>query len=248
VEPFKIDSGEQKRYWREGDGAHRAWQVGPGYFADSERALLAAAALPATARLLEIGCGEGANLEHLGAAAGSAGVDFSHDKLVLAHRELPGLGFFRADATALPFPDGAFAAVLIRDLLHHVGDRQAVLGEAARVLGPGGSIAVIEPNRLSPLVMAQAALVPAERGALRSDAARLHAELAAAGLVDIVIDRAQPLPAARVLTHPALGLRALGRSRTAGWLFRAVDAVAARLMPGATWLYLVGRARRKAAW
>jgi SAM-dependent methyltransferase len=44
----------------------------------------------------------------------------------------------QADATDLPFPDNRFDAVLSFIMLHHVIDWGAALGEAIRVLRPGG--------------------------------------------------------------------------------------------------------------
>jgi SAM-dependent methyltransferase len=242
---FKVDLHEQQRYFRRGDAAHRRWQLGPGYFADTERELLLSTGLPDGGRMLEIGCGEGANLHHLRAAPGSVGVDFSPGKLGVARGDMPGLGFAVADATQLPFADGAFENVLIRDLLHHVLDRQAVVNEAARVVAPGGTVVIIEPNRWNPLILAQMALVPAERGAARSHARQLVGELANAGLEDIALSREQPLPLARVLTHPRVGLAALGRAAAARRFFAAANVLAASVVPVGMWMFLVARARRK---
>jgi SAM-dependent methyltransferase len=241
-----VDRSRQKAYFERGDRAHLRWQIGPGYFAETERRLVAAAGLP-PGRLLEIGCGEGANLAHLGAPSGAVGVDFSRRKLSLARDEVPGPSWARCDAAALPFASAAFDAVLVRDLLHHVEDRCAVVAEAARVLRPGGALAVIEPNRRSPFILAQAALVSAERGALASDDWRLVRELREAGLVDVALAHEQPLPLARVLTHPNLGLAAVGRSRLARRLFDGVSAAALRLVPRRAWMYLVARARKPGA-
>src|SRR6266542_1102195 len=44
----------------------------------------------------------------------------------------------QADATQLPFPDDRFDAVLSFIMLHHVIDWEAAVGEAIRVLRPGG--------------------------------------------------------------------------------------------------------------
>jgi ubiquinone/menaquinone biosynthesis C-methylase UbiE len=48
------------------------------------------------------------------------------------------VGFLRATAEALPFPEGAFDVVICHRLLHHMADpaaRARLLGEAARVAG-----------------------------------------------------------------------------------------------------------------
>jgi len=46
----------------------------------------------------------------------------------------------QADATRLPFGDQSFAHVLSFIMLHHVIDWEAALGEAVRVLEPGGTV------------------------------------------------------------------------------------------------------------
>jgi SAM-dependent methyltransferase len=242
AKPPAVDRTEQLAHFGRADAAHYRWQVEAGFFADTERALIDAAALAGVGRVLEIGCGEGANLVHLDAAPGSVGVDFAVAKLAFARREQPHVAFVCADAGRLPLPDAAFDGVLIRDVLHHVPDRGAVVREARRVLRPGGALGVIEPNRFSPLIQAQALLVPAERGVRVSDEARLRDELTAAGFTDVAVDRAQPLPLAR-LFHPRLGLDRVARRPRIGAALRAVDAMTARLVPRALWTYLVARAR-----
>ncbi len=46
----------------------------------------------------------------------------------------------QADATRLPFSDDTFEAVVVVHVFHLVSDVQAVLGELARVLRPGGKL------------------------------------------------------------------------------------------------------------
>lgn len=50
-----------------------------------------------------------------------------------------------ADAGRLPVRGGTAGAVLGLDVLHHLKDPAAFFGEAARVLAPGGRLALVEP-------------------------------------------------------------------------------------------------------
>ena len=49
------------------------------------------------------------------------------------------------DAGQLPFSSGSLKAIAMVDVLHHVPDSRAFLGEAQRSLRSGGSIVMIEP-------------------------------------------------------------------------------------------------------
>ena len=52
----------------------------------------------------------------------------------------------RADATALPFGDNSFDAVVVLDTLEHIVDELAVIAEIARVLRPDGRVVVRVPQ------------------------------------------------------------------------------------------------------
>jgi SAM-dependent methyltransferase len=54
----------------------------------------------------------------------------------------------RGDALALPFPDGTFDTVIAAEVLEHVPDDRAAIAELARVLRPGGTLAVTVPRWL----------------------------------------------------------------------------------------------------
>jgi SAM-dependent methyltransferase len=54
-------------------------------------------------------------------------------------------GTVQGDATALPFADAAFDRVIASEVLEHVIDDAHALGELARVLRPGGVLAVTVP-------------------------------------------------------------------------------------------------------
>ncbi len=237
-----ISVDEQREYWKEADAAHFAWQTQAPYFADTEARLLDAVDVAPGERLLEIGCGEGANLHHLAArGARLFGVDFTFAKARYARRT--GAATACADAAALPFPDGAFDAVLVRDLLHHVPDRARVLDEARRVLVPGGRLTVIEPNGRNPLIAAMGAAIAAERGMLSSTGKRLAGELARAGFAEVRVRAAQPLPLSRVVLHYKLGVPSLGAVAPVARALALVEGALARL-PRAVWAYLVAHGRK----
>lgn len=231
----------QAAHWDRADAGHYAWQTGDPVLAASERELLSL--VKPRGRFLEVGCGEGGNLFHL---RGPGAVRFALDrfpaKAGFARQQEPGLRALAADALALPFASGAFDSVLVRDLLHHVYDRERALGEAWRVLAPGGELVLIEPNARNPLILAQGTLVPAERGALRSTPRRLTGELRRLpGAGPVEVHMAQPFPLERVLCHPQLGFPGLGRSALVRGLLHLGGRVQARLVPRAVWAYFRAR-------
>jgi ubiquinone/menaquinone biosynthesis C-methylase UbiE len=103
-------------------------------------------------RLLDCGCGAGeyvVALRRLGVEA--FGVEFQEEKVVRA-RELgvPSDWILRGDLEQLPYADQSFDAALLNEVLEHVPDERKALGEVWRVLGPGGALIVLSPNRLFP--------------------------------------------------------------------------------------------------
>jgi len=249
----------QRAHFAEADSEHFAWQTsGPGFAA--REAAFVREVLTGTGRpLLEIGCGEGANLLHLlasertpattattadTASARCVGVDAFARKLVFASRVVPGARFACADAGRLPFADASFATVLIRDLLHHLPEPRTTIAEACRVLRPGGSFVLVEPNARNPLIRLQMTLVPAERGAARSDEAWLRALLVDQPLEQLTMRPAAPLPLDRVVLHHRFGLPRLGASRTVLRTLDMLESVAGRVLPRSRWSYVITHARR----
>jgi SAM-dependent methyltransferase len=118
----------------------------------AERSLTFDALKPwAGARLLDIGCGTGEDVHRLRDLAGhggrAVGVDSSMRMLRECRRrtDQPVL-VAAADAHRLPFPGGTFDGCRAERVLQHVADPRAVLVEVARVLRPGGRIALLEPD------------------------------------------------------------------------------------------------------
>lgn len=128
--------------------------------AEVEKRLLAL--LPAdriAGEILDIGTGTGRVLEVFGKrGVKGVGVDLSLDMLRVARANLARAGLAdahvrQADMYRLPFDAGAFAAVVFHQVLHFADDPAAAIGEAARVLAPGGRLIAVDfaPHELDEL-------------------------------------------------------------------------------------------------
>ena len=94
-------------------------------------------------RLLEVGCGGGLLLrDALAAGASATGLDHSEEMVGLARERAPDAEILLGEAEQLPFPNASFTAVAMSIVFFFLADPLAALGEARRVLAPGGRIAI----------------------------------------------------------------------------------------------------------
>jgi ubiquinone/menaquinone biosynthesis C-methylase UbiE len=114
------------------------------------RAFLADVEFPASAEVLEVGCGTGVLTRMLGGLPGIeavVGVDLA-PSLLEAARELaaglPHVRFEQADARALPFADETFDVAVFDSTLSHVPEPERSLAEVLRVLRPDGLLAAFD--------------------------------------------------------------------------------------------------------
>ena len=107
---------------------------------------------PAGSRVLEVGCGVGAQTTTLGTRSPAARftcVDISHASLAQAKERtqragLVNVAFGQADAFALPFAERSLDHVFVCFLLEHVSRPVDALVILRHLLRPGGTITVIE--------------------------------------------------------------------------------------------------------
>lgn len=231
------------RTFAPGGAEHHEWQVRGPYVGAREKDLVELAFLPLGSRVLDVGCGRGATLEHLGRPAGAVGIDVDPERIALARENLPGMELTVGSAEALPFEGGRFDHVIIRDVLHHLDDPARALEECRRVLEPGGRLDVLEPCRNNPLVLAHALTAPGERGELRSTPGRLL-ELIGASFEVEALHRHQALPLHRLVFHPSLGWPEAPLSMVPRRLVATIERLAERVMPEALFAYIHVRARR----
>lgn len=110
--------------------------------------------------VLDLGCGEGRHSLSLWleASVHVVGLDLSHRDLCTARARTDDfsgqaptearLDLLQGDALRLPFATATFDRVVCSEVLEHIPDYEAVLGEIRRVLKPGGIFACSVPRYL----------------------------------------------------------------------------------------------------
>ncbi|MGV9267880.1 methyltransferase domain-containing protein [Kitasatospora sp. NPDC003701] len=182
--------------------------------------LHAGTAYPPGSRVLEAGCGVGAQTVHLLASSPGAeltAADLSADSLdqararVAAHAPGAKVTWHHGDLHELPFPEGSFDHLFVCFVLEHLADPSAALTALRRVLRPGGTITVIEGDHGSTFFHPDSTAARETVGhlvRLQADAGgdallgrRLHPLLADAGFRDVAV---RPLTVSVDGSRPAL--------------------------------------------
>jgi SAM-dependent methyltransferase len=202
---------EQLHAWDGDEGAY--WAAHAATFdrsvAPHHRRLLAAAAITARDRVLDIGCGTGETTRDAAraASAGSAlGVDLSSRMLTYARRRaadeaLTNVSFEQADAQIHPFDPGTFDVAISRTGAMFFGDPTAAFTNIGRALRPGGHLVLLAWQPLSHNEWIRAILGALAAGRdlpappadtpgpfALSDPDRVRAILTASGFDDITFD------------------------------------------------------------
>ncbi len=133
--------------------AHTYDRLWAGYVRETGDLLESVARIRPEERVLDVGCGTGTfaeRLVHTNPHIAITGVDVSIGMLAEARRKTaraPNARFVQASAEALPFPDASFDVVVSASALHYVPDPAQGVREMARVLRPGGRLALLDWDR-----------------------------------------------------------------------------------------------------
>lgn len=114
-----------------------------------EKAIVKAAGKETVERLVDLGAGTGRMLTLLGGRAGSClGLDLSQQMLNIARSHTQGAGLNaelrHGDIFATRLPDGCADLVTVHQVLHYLSDPAAAVGEAARLVAPGGRLLIVD--------------------------------------------------------------------------------------------------------
>jgi SAM-dependent methyltransferase len=197
VEQLGAWDGDQGAYW-----AARARRFDEGVSAYRDQ-FFAAAAIEATAKVLDIGCGSGQTTRDAArcATAGSAlGVDLSSHMIELARRlaeqeHVTNATFQQTDAQIHPFADQSFDIAISRHGAMFFGDAPAAFANIARALRSDGRLILLtwQPRERNEWQMAFRAAFTAGRDqpssspspSSLSDPEQVRGLLGSAGFVDV---------------------------------------------------------------
>jgi SAM-dependent methyltransferase len=200
---------------------------------------------PPGARVLEAGCGVGAQTVTLAACSPQAritSIDISEQSLAQARERVTAAGlanveFARADIFAAPFEPGSFDHAFVCFVLEHLADPEWALAILLGLVKPGGTITVIEGDHGSvsfhpESAAARAAIdclvaLQARAGGDALIGRRLYPLLVRAGLQDVAV---RPLPVYVDASRPELVEGFTRRTFTAMVQGARADAIAAGLI------------------
>lgn len=136
-----------ENYWfRRHEAAYR-------HLSDTVSAELAGGSGPVVGTVLEVGAGEGYGAAMFAASAGSRAtvITLDYDGAAVRHAAVtyPELTVVQANLAALPVRDDSVDILASLQVIEHVWDHPQFVSECARVLRPGGLLALTTPNRLT---------------------------------------------------------------------------------------------------
>jgi SAM-dependent methyltransferase len=199
----------------------------PALFQEWAPRVGSAARLKPGDRVLDVACGTGVLAREAAARVGPTGrvtgLDLNPGMLAVAERMAPDIRWRQGDAGNLPFQASWFDAVVSQFGLMFFPDRVGAIREMARVLAPGGRLAVAVWDSLdrTPAYAAEVALLERMAGPAAADALRFPFVLGDTGKL-IELFSAAEFSAVAVSTHTGTGrfpsIRVMIEADLRGWL------------------------------
>lgn len=198
--------------------------------------------------LLVVGCGNDEDLRLLEHRELAAAFDLAFHAVLDAKKTMPEGWFFVADATAIPLPKASFSTVACSEVLEHIPNFDAALGEIARVTSGSGSVILTTPNKISFFGMARWLGEKILHKRLASDDQPYDdwksLDLLKASLSkDFIYERARGIWYLPPLHFRGKGLPA-PLTKLVALLFLPFEMIASRLLPGWGHIVLVRGSRR----
>jgi len=182
-----------ERWWRPALGQVAKGFMGPGMAEEIRIARLLMALSPGDG-VLDVACGPGNFSREFARAVGDSGlvvgIDASRTMLDRGAAELKrsavrNLALVRGDAVELPFREDAFDAVCCFAALHLFADPMRALDNMARVLTPGGRIAIFTSARRQVTVPPLKPLIERSSGMRLFEPAEIISALQARGFIEV---------------------------------------------------------------
>ena len=235
----------QKRHFQKVEERQFKWLTQNLYIVEKEKQLLLEILKEKPKRILEVGCGEGANLVNLkkfGFKGEITGVDLSKAKISFAQKKISFAKLIEANAYSLPFESEQFDLVFCKNVLHHLANKEKAISEMARVCRVGGKVIIIEGNGRNILIILFGNLFPIEKNQLESTPENISSLIE--GEKFLKIDKvflAEPFNLFRALFHHRFGFPGLVRC---GKTWLKIDKFFSRFIPQSQYGYIVIRAKR----
>lgn len=235
---------EQFKYFAKVENKRFFWQTGNAFIVEKEKEILSVMGADKKQSVLEVGCGEGANIFNLDFLGGIVGIDYSLNRLKFAKNQINNKKnksfFVCGDGSNLPFLNNKFDLVFSKDVFHHLNNKKMLISEMVRACKQNGTLCIAEMNgRTNFIGKFFASLVRNERGMKHLNIREIISFLDEAGAINIKVIMKQPLLFYRVLFHYRLFTFRLSIFKPIKKLVNSLEEFAEHFIKEEKWGYII---------